>query len=712
MKTRLSIVVASFVALLFPAASGLATNPLDRPERKVVGTSEVWKVVPDLTDSVPVAGGRAWTHELSRDGATFLKPHFVGVNLRAGDTIVVRSRTGHIVDEIHGRGPKNMGSFWGLSSMGDQLHLEFHFNHDYATPPFKIDQVIVGIEDLFTSEPNTTESICSPPDFEDVVCYESDPGKWANVMASVGVMSVGGNPATGLWCSGSNISPNNYLLTNDHCVTSQAECNGTEFVFKYYNQNCGGGPTTPDWQSFRCDTLVAESPYVVCEATQTSLDYSLSSVIGDPAATFGYVRPDPIPITDGEAIYIIQHPDGRPHEITHGDGANVDADGFNLRYYDTLDTEGGSSGSPIYRDSDDLLIGLHHCGGCSTPGTGNRGMLMSDIYPQIQQFLCSATLDLGPDGYQNFEQVVGDGDAVIEPDEIWQLTPLVSNAACDIDGLDVSATISVDPATTGPVSLTNGAADFGTAPAGTTVGSQLPVQVMIDPSFTCGEEIHLDMGEINASNGGPYPGDPDFATFQVGEFVITELLAEDFSGGIPGDWTVVDGGTGGGLYATWNTDNPANVILPLTAPFAIIDSWHAGPDATQDEELISPLIDCTGEPGVQLQFAHEFVWYPVGGDEQGDVDVRSTATGGSWVNVANYSGGPASGVESIDISGHAAGQSDLQIRFRYTGGPQDLYWGIDDVFVLGDENFECANDGLFFDGFESGDTTRWSGTIP
>jgi hypothetical protein len=712
MNTRISIVVAAAVALLSLAAAAQATDPFDRPERKVVGTSESWAVVPDLADSIEVPGGRVWAGELARDGATFLKPHFVGVNLRAGDTIVVRSRTGHVVERIQGRGPKNMGSFWGLSAMGDQLYLEFHFDHDYATPPFEIDQVIIGIEDLFTSVPDMPESICSPPDFEDVICYEADAGKWANVMGSVGVMSVGGNPATGLWCSGSNISPDNYLLTNEHCVASQAECSSTEFVFRYYNQNCGSGPTTPDWQSFRCDTHVAESPYVSCEATLTTLDYSLNSVIGDPAAIFGYVQPDPIPITDGEDIYIIQHPDGRPHEITHGGGADVDADGHNLRYYDTLDTEGGSSGSPIYREADDLLIGLHHCGGCSTPGTGNRGMLMSDIYPQIQQYLCSDTLDLAPDGYRDLELVSGDGDAVIEPGETWQLTPLVSNSACDIDGLDVSSTISVDPATTGSVVLTNDAAEFGTAAAGATVGSQLPVLIAVDPAFACGEEIYLDMGDITSSNGGPFPGDPDFATLQVGEFVINELLAEDFSGGIPGDWTVVDGGTGGGVFSTWNTDNPAGVFLPLTAPFALVDSWHAGAGADQDEELISPVIDCTDEPGVELQFAHDFKWYSGGGDERGDVDVRSTATGGAWATVASYSGGPAGGTESIDISAQAAGQSDVQIRFRYVGGPQDLYWGVDDVFVLGDEHFECGNQTIFADGFESGDASRWSTTVP
>jgi hypothetical protein len=236
-----------------------------------------------------------------------------------------------------------MGTFWGLSARGDELHIELHLGHEYDRPPFTVDKLIVGDVDPFGGG-DDPESICTPADFEDVICYDDDPGKWANVMASVGVMNVGSNPVSGLWCSGSNVSPNNYVLTNDHCISSQGECDSSEFVFKYYNTNCGSGPTTADWQSFRCDDVVASSPYVSCEATVTTLDFALNSVIGDPASTFGFASPDPIPLVDGEGIYIIQHPAGRPHEITHGDGANVDADPPNLRYYDTLDTEGGSSG--------------------------------------------------------------------------------------------------------------------------------------------------------------------------------------------------------------------------------------------------------------------------------------------------------------------------------------------------------------------------------
>lgn len=364
--------LAAAVCILVAVAVGA-----DVPRPAVIGHGQELVVIPDLSSAGSVDGGRIWSRVVTIEGAAFLKPHFVGLDLREGDQLVVRSRTGHVVEVLEGRGPKDQGTFWGLSAFGDELHVELRFAADYARPPFEIDEVIVGDVNPFGGP----ESVCGAWDFEDVICYQSDPGKWANVMASVGVMSVGSNPTTGLWCSGSNVSSSNAILTNDHCVGTN--CIGAEFVFKFYNQACAGGYNpTGDWQSFRGDQVLARSPIGSCNATPSTLDFTLCSVQGDPASTYGWVTPDPNPVTNGEGVYIVQHPDGRPHEITHGGGADVFVSGVNLYYDETLDTQGGSSGSPVFRESDDKLIGLHHCGGCP-----NSGMMMSAIYPLIEPFL-------------------------------------------------------------------------------------------------------------------------------------------------------------------------------------------------------------------------------------------------------------------------------------------------------------------------------------
>jgi len=708
------IVGTLVIASLFIAPGVMeAGKPINTAEREVVGQGRDLEIVPDLDRAVPVGATKIWAEDIHIDGAFFLKPHFAAVNLRAGDAIVVRSATGRAVETITGRGPKDMGSFWGLSAQGEDLFLEFQFSHDYLVSPFRIDKVVVGDIDPFASGGNP-ENVCGSPDFEDVVCYQGESSKWANVMASVGVMNVGSTPTVGLWCSGSNVSSSNYVLTNDHCIPSQSACDTAEYVFRYYNESCGGGPTTNDWVSFRCDDVMVSSPWDACEATASTLDFAITSVIGDPASTFGFVEVDPDPIIDGEAVYMVQHPLGRPHEITHGSGADVDADAPNLRYYNTLDSDGGSSGSPIFSQADHRLVGLHHCGGCETPGEGNRGMMMSEIYPLIEEYVCAGFLDVDAAGTQGLVEVSGNGNATLEPGETWQFEPLVRNLACVDDAFGVIGDIVLNAGSNGPVSITNGAASFGDVLARETLPSQLPVIFEVDMGAVCGEDVVFDLVNLTANNGGPFPSTEEILSVTVGELMLDSVILEDLAGGIPVDWTVVHNGTATGPAATWTIDNPGGVSLPLTEPFAIVDSDEAGSGVTHDEELITAQMNCSGYDTVELRFNHVFRWWSSGGNEQGDVDVRSTATGGAWVNVANFSGGDHSGNVAIDISDFAVGQSDVDVRFHYYDAAFDYWWAVDDIEIIGGV-YICGTTvvpPLFADDFESGDTTAWAATSP
>jgi V8-like Glu-specific endopeptidase len=679
----------TLAALIGSLASAQKTLPAPAPGPEVVGSSMAIQLAPDLLQSFESGTGRIWGDLIAVRSASFVKAHFVDVNLRAGDVLTLRSKTGTVVEEIRGRGPKDLGTFWALSAFGDELELLFRFSSSYEKPPFRIDMVIVGdpamVEPLSTLAP---ESVCSPENFDDVFCYQNDAGKWSNVLASVGVMSVGGNPITALFCSGSNVSAQNYVLTNQHCITSQGSCDSSEFVFKFYRQGCNtGAAVTADWQSFRCDDVVATSPFNSCDQGLGDLDYSLCSVIGDPASTFGYVTPDPVPLTDGEAIYIVQHPAGRPHEIAHGSGPNVDVDGTVLRYYDTLDTEGGSSGSPIFRESDDKLIGLHHCGGCATSGVGNRGMLMSDIYPNIQSFLCSATVELGGTEPLALTQVHGDGDVVLEPGETWQFTPRVLNRACSAMALGVVADVVPSAGSSAFVTMLSGTSSFGDVAGGATAAALAPARFRVRKTVPCGSEITFDLVNLMAANGGPYPEALGILSKPIGEAPITTVHYSDFSS--TAGWTAIDGGTGTGTAQTWTASNPGGRSLPLGAPFFIADSDRLGSGAQMDEQLVGPVIDCSGFAAVELQFSHDFRWWSGGMDEQCDVDIRSSATGGAWVNIAKYQDANASGTVVLDVSTQAAGQDDVQIRFHYYDAVYEWWWAVDDVFLLGNNGYDC-----------------------
>lgn len=703
MKIRKLAVLSTALVIACTVHAG---KPLPEGNKTPVGSPMSVSVTPSLD----AEGLIRWRHEFTFPDASFVKAHIRNLNLRPGDTLILRSDSGRVVERLTGRGPKDRGTFWSLSAFGPTLHmsLEVTSGHDYETSPFTIDKVITGYPGMFgsgvsnsnlrTPGDNQPASVCTPADFEDVICYNGDAGKWANVQASVGLMDAGGTGPT-LWCSGSNVSPTNAVLTNQHCIEDQSTCDNVEFVFKYYRTGCNdGSPPTVDWVGYRCDEVLESSPFVSCDQGLNDLDYALNSVIGDPASQFGYVQPDPNPLTSGEDIYIVQHPSGRPHEITHGGGADVEVDGTVLRYYNTLDTEGGSSGSPIFRDSDDKLIGLHHCGGCSTPGTGNRGMLMSDIYPEISQHLCSTDVNLQSGGVSGWTEVTGNGDAVMDPTEAWEFTPSVLNAACSEDALDVSGTAQPDGASTGTISIANGAVDFGDIPATQSVPAMSPVEIQIDPGATCGAEFAVDITNLMGTSSGPF----DLTGVAGGQLGMADLdirFSEDFASGL-GAWTIIDGGAGSGPASTWTDQDPGGRNL-LDPPFVIVDSDEFGSGSgVMDEELISPVIDASGASELFLEFDHNFRWYDQGGDEQADVDVRSSATGGSWVNVANYSGGSASGFVSLDITAHAA--ADLQVRFHYYQADFDWWWAVDNVTVVINNGFICnAGEEIFIDGFEA-----------
>jgi hypothetical protein len=121
----------------------------------------------------------------------------------------------------------------------------------------------------------------------------------------------------------------------------------------------------------------------------------------------------------------------------------------------------------------------------------------------------------------------------------------------------------------------------------------------------------------------------------------------------------------------------------MAAPTAIVDSLSAGAAAFQNEELITPTMNLTTATAVTLQFDQNFRWYSLGQNEVGDVDVRSSRTGGGWVNVLHQlgAGSPDPDHKTLDITSQAAGASGVQVRFHYYNGMGDFWWQVDNVKV-------------------------------
>jgi len=154
---------------------------------------------------------------------------------------------------------------------------------------------------------------------------------------------------------------------------------------------------------------------------------------------------------------------------------------------------------------------------------------------------------------------------------------------------------------------------------------------------------------------------------------------EDFNGGIPGDWTVIDN-LGNGQ---WN-DNDFFGDSNWTGGdglCATIDSDGLGA-VDLDTELISPLI--TLGAGATLEFDTNYNTYT--GADYADTDI-SLDGGATWVNLLSWHGfddeqgtlfgeGAHISVDLIDYAGE-----DAMFRFHYYDANYEWYWQVDNFEI-------------------------------
>jgi subtilisin-like proprotein convertase family protein len=276
----------------------------------------------------------------------------------------------------------------------------------------------------------------------------------------------------------------------------------------------------------------------------------------------------------------------------------------------------------------------------------------------------------------------GGGNAIWESGEKVQFKVNVNNDGT-ITLTNVTATVV--PITAG-VTMVTGSASYPNLPGDSSADSIAPhFTAQLPPGLPCGSSVSFQV-TVNANEGSWVS---NFSQ-GIGQLVAGggTAFSENFSGGIPGTWTVVDGGVGGNAGATtWTTANPGarTIASPMAAPVATVDSDNAGPATgiLQDEELITPTINLSAAVTASLQFDQYFRYFSGSLAEVGDVDVRSTLTGGAWVNVLRQQNASSTNPshQTINITAQAAGAANVQVRFHYYNAHYEWYWQLDNVQV-------------------------------
>lgn len=176
------------------------------------------------------------------------------------------------------------------------------------------------------------------------------------------------------------------VLTNHHVIPELAFARSSLAQFRY-ERGLDGKPL----QEVEYKLLADPAPIL-----DKALDFALIPVApvsadGQPIEQFGYLplNPQPGKAFVGEYLTIIQHPRGERKQVCVRENKLLKLeDGSPFLWYQT-DTEGGSSGSPVFNNSWDV-VALHHSG---VPATNNKKQFLTRPGPDGKRRIWTNGMD-------------------------------------------------------------------------------------------------------------------------------------------------------------------------------------------------------------------------------------------------------------------------------------------------------------------------------
>ncbi|GMF18363.1 unnamed protein product [Phytophthora lilii] len=222
------------------------------------------------------------------------------------------------------------------------------------------------------------EEVCGSDNSREASCYKSFTSAFqaSNAIARLLIKK----PEGAFFCTGWLLGSEGHLITNHHCISTQAHADSTEFEFDAEGSVCSRSCAS----ARACGGSIRATSATLIYADD-ALDYALLKLPADLSDEYGYLRLRSSGAVMNERVYLPQHPSGWGKRIAMksdsgwGTVTSLTMGGCadnQVAYY--LDTQGGSSGSPVLSWSDNTVVALHHCGGC--PNTAiNSLKLVNDM---------------------------------------------------------------------------------------------------------------------------------------------------------------------------------------------------------------------------------------------------------------------------------------------------------------------------------------------
>ncbi len=349
-------------------------------------------------ESMDVSHELVWTETIHSSDASYISPYFSQYDIKPEDFFVLRSpdHTRSWTYDFEELASFNGKGFWGIPIHGDTAIVELYAGTKQGSGGITIGKFAKGFpKDI---EKTQFRSICGTDDSEEAVCYQStEPTVYEKSLAVVR-LNIGGVIA----CTGWLVGNEGHVITNEHCISVQAAAEVTSIEFLAEGAECSDDCTYP----FGCPGIIeAASSQVV--KMNADLDYVLlkpNNPINDLPSTYGYLQMRETGAEINEQIYIPQHPRAWGKRIAYfstdtasglGEVHSLNMPPCSLVGSDVgylLDTQGGSSGSPVISYDDHKVVALHHCGICP-----NRGVPIESIIDDLGDDLPNSALCDSPE---------------------------------------------------------------------------------------------------------------------------------------------------------------------------------------------------------------------------------------------------------------------------------------------------------------------------
>jgi hypothetical protein len=636
-----------------------------------------------------VAEGDVRVMGVVSEGALYTRVQFTGMALPAGARVFVYSMKNG--DEFYGpyegQGPSQDGTFWTPPMKGDGVVIEYFVPKSAANLPgthFKISQVA----HVYT-DPQAQEDAAGACNLE----VTSD---WATVARSVGrldfVSGGGVGLCTGTLLSDTSFSQTPYVLTANHCFSTQS---AAQSLRVYWNYNSGDSP--PAGTSFTDGANLL--------ATGTASDFTFVRLTGSlPGGLFfsGW-NANPTPLST--SVTGIHHPDGSHKRISFGTtnsscsgGLPGPCSNFTHVGWNSGTTEPGSSGSGIWRGSpsDAQLVGTLTGGAASCSflaGIDHYGSF-SVTYPSISSFLTGTNCvsALNPAG-QVIPASGGTGNFSV-----------TAPSGCNWTAASTASFITVTSGTSGSgqgtvgfsVAANNGSQRSGAVIVGGQVfsivqaagGSCAPTPISIGQTLNgtlstsdcpLGDGSYYDAYSFDGTAG------QQISIFMSASFdTYLFLLRPDGS-------TLAQNDDGGGGTNSRIPAGSGMLTLPTTGTYTIVANSFAA-NVTGPYTLT---LNGTAPPAPTLQFGVPNFNVSEGGGSAAIIVTRTGSTSGAAT--VDYATSDTAGLNSCSTTnGIASSRCDYATTvgtLRFAAGEQTktIYIPlVDDNFTEGNENFAIA----------------------